>query len=210
MQVLVVDDHHLMRDALIKVLGTLEGGAPLTALEASSPEEADRVLATATDIDLLVADLSYGNGIFRFDWIEDIKTRHPGLPVVVMSGNDSVDVIDHCQAIGASGFLPKTMQPAQIRAAMTLVLSGDLYFPVSRRDTAHLSPDLTDRQVDVLKELCAGKSGKEIARDLAIAESTVKTHVKAIYEALGVSNRVETLNAVRALPDLRRRIGLDD
>ena len=123
-----------------------------------------------------------------------------------------LDLLDR----GVAGFVPKTANGGIIEAAMRLILAGGRYLPPRlaeiagarinsgmvqpvRDDTAQISERLTSRQMDVLRLMAQGKSNKEIARDLDLAPSTVKTHLTAVYGVLGVRNRTEA--AIQAARD---------
>jgi DNA-binding NarL/FixJ family response regulator len=221
MKVLVIDDHVLIRDALRGVLKELNDDALI--VEASDCRQAMRLLNEHPDIDLILLDLNLPdrNG---FEVLADLRTRHPGISTVVLSGFNDRENVARALDVGALGFIPKSSTREVMLSAFRLIFSGGIYIPTDilvhpgttpsqpRRDTSEtgsqsLSPrdlGLTDRQVDVLALMMQGKSNKAICRALDLAEPTVKNHVTAILKALRVTNRTEAVIAVGALGwDLR-------
>jgi DNA-binding NarL/FixJ family response regulator len=212
MNVLVVDDHVLIRDALRSVFMELQPDA--TVLEASNCDQAVRLIAQNADFDLVVIDLSLPDRD-GFSLIGELRQRHPLLPIVVLSGlNDRASVM-RALDLGALGFIPKNGRREIMLNALQLVLAGGMYIPpeaLSRSGTeaaptapvatAHkpvLYPHdlhLSERQVEVLTLMMRGKSNKEICRALCLAEPTVKYHVTAILKALKATNRTEAVMAV--------------
>lgn len=125
-----------------------------------------------------------------------------GVPVLILSNSDDIaDIVDSVR-MGARGYVLKTSPPEVLEHAISLALSGDIFLPLPRAvlngalaDAARGSDDildrLTDRQRDVFELLLAGHSNKEIARGLGVLEGTVKVHVRAIMQKLGVRNRTQ-------------------
>jgi DNA-binding NarL/FixJ family response regulator len=126
-------------------------------------------------------------------------------PIVVISGNDSAEYIWKAIELGASGYIPKDTDQALMIHALRVVLARGVYIPPqalrgetqapnpSKGATLKKPPTLSERQMAVLQMLLQGKSNKVIARDLSIAEGTVKTHLWAIYQALGVNSRLQAM-----------------
>ena len=210
MKLLVVDDHHLIRAGLKPVLARLGDGEEASVFEAESFEAAVEYADAHPDLDLVVLDLNMP-GVEGFAALNDLQERHPGLPIVIMSGADDPalmrEAIDH----GALGFIPKSSSSEVILNALRLVLSGGTYLPreimsappaASRprtRATQLTDLGLTARQVEVLDLLVAGQPNKAICRELNLSEGTVKTHIAAIFRALDVNSRVQAVLAVSRL-----------
>jgi DNA-binding NarL/FixJ family response regulator len=110
-------------------------------------------------------------------------------------------------AAGARGYVPKDLSVGEMTSAMMTLLSGDIYLPGAGNDheqriaspAAEHAPSLTVRQRAVLHQLACGRSNKEIARQLKMAEGTVKVHIAASFRLLGVHNRVSAVTAFMAL-----------
>ena len=201
MRVVLADDHELVRSGLRFHLERL---APEVAIvEASTFDEAMAAAKTAST-DLIILDLTMP-GMNGTAGLEQMRARYPNVPVVVLSGRTGREDIMGALNRGANGYLPKTLSGKAMLAALRLVLSGETYVPsifmderprTGGRAEPGAAPGLdalTERERDVLDFLCQGKSNKEIARDLAIREVTVKVHVGNIMRKLGASNRTQAV-----------------
>jgi len=212
MKLLIVDDHHLIREGLRPILKRLGDGGEAEVLEAASFEAAVEYADRHPDLDLLVLDLRLPN-VAGFAALCDLQERHPSLPIVIMSGEDDPQLMREAIEHGALGFIPKSSSADVILNALRLVLSGGTYLPRQIMGASHESAPaaarpaparlvglgLTPRQADVLELLVAGKSNKAICRELNLAEGTVKTHIAAVFRALNVTSRVQAVLAVSHL-----------
>jgi DNA-binding NarL/FixJ family response regulator len=212
MKLLIVDDHHLIREGLRPILKRLGDGEETEVLEAASFEAAVEYADRHRDLDLLVLDLRLPN-VAGFAALCDLQERHPSLPIVIMSGEDDPELMRQAIEHGALGFIPKSSSADVILNALRLVLSGGTYLPrqiMAAPSRAAATPvktagarltalGLTPRQADVLELLIAGKSNKAICRELHLAEGTVKTHIAAAFKALNVTSRVQAVLAVSRL-----------
>lgn len=203
MRVLIADDHQLFREGLREVLRQFDGQA--TIVEAGDFAEA--VASVSAAIDLVLLDLNmpgdtWENGVQR---IADVLPD--GCRLVILSASEDQRQIRQCVALGAAGFIPKTSSGRVMLSALRLVMEGGVYLPQAILSIAAgptQSADipvgtLTPRQRDVMALLSEGKSNKEIARALDLAEGTVKLHVTAILRALGVNNRTRAVVAAAQL-----------
>lgn len=216
MEILVVDDHVLIREALRGVLKEVKAEA--TVLEASSCSEAMQLIAGHPNLDLILLDLNLPDRD-GFSVLTELGQRYPALSVVVLSAQQDRSSVVRALDLGAVGFIPKSGQREVMVSALQLVFAGGIYIPpeilardqpsaqqsdqkqraANRPSVSPASVGLTDRQVDVLSLMMQGKSNKAICRVLNLAEPTVKNHVTAILKALGVSNRTEAVIAVGEL-----------
>src|SRR5882672_6140370 len=205
-EILVVDDHALIREALRGVLKEVKGDA--IVLEASTCSQAMQVIAEHPNLDLPDRD--------GFSVLTELGERYPAISVVVLSAQQDRGSVVRALDLGALGFIPKSGQREVMLSALQLVFAGGIYIPPEilgrdepspqQRDETQpvanwptVSPadvGLTERQVDVLSLMMQGKSNKAICRVLNLAEPTVKNHVTAILKALEVSNRTEAVIAV--------------
>lgn len=204
---LVADDHPLFRDALHAVISS---GLPDTQLfEADSLAVAMAHIEAQEGLDLLLLDLSLPDA----DGLEGLKTLRetfPWLPVAIVSAHQERQLVLDAITLGAVGYIPKSTPREQLLAALQQILQGQLYLPadIMRRpppraipaaagedseDKPSRLPRLTDKQLDVLGCMSQGMSNKQIARELDIAETTVKTHVSAILRKLGATSRVHAI-----------------
>lgn len=189
-EVLLVDDHALFREGLVAILRTQPhiGGIA----EAASVSEA----LTLRDqrFDLIVLDIGLP-GISGLLGISLLREHFAGTPVLMLSADCSPDSVRTARRHGASGFVAKTEHSQAIFEAMTRVLSGGGVFPdIGEASGGSGTPAFTTRQTEVLALLCAGKPNKVIARELGLAEYTVREHVSNILAALRVSSRAEAIS----------------
>ncbi|MGC1349874.1 MAG: response regulator transcription factor [Xanthobacteraceae bacterium] len=199
---LIADDHPLFRGALREAVHGVFGRADVS--EAGTFEEVSEFLEhNAPDIDLILLDLSMP-GVRGFSGLMYLRAQYPSLPVVVVSANDDPAVIRRCMEFGASGFIPKTLGIEALRAAVKRVLQGEVWTPPdvdlthrSDAETAAIArlSTLTPQQVRVLMMLSAGLLNKQIAYELSVSEATVKAHVSAILQKLGVESRTQAVIA---------------
>jgi DNA-binding NarL/FixJ family response regulator len=219
MKFLLVDDHALIREAVRGVLKELDANA--TIFEASRWSEAARLLGEHSDLALVLLDLGLPDRD-GFAALEEARTHHPRIPIVILSASCARDHVVKALDLGAVGFIPKSGEREVMLSALRLVFSGGVYIPPEilsrseplpaasvpsaapgrRHDGPAASPadlGLTARQVDVLALMMRGKSNKAICRLLNLAEPTVKNHVTAILKALKASNRTEAVIMVGAL-----------
>jgi DNA-binding NarL/FixJ family response regulator len=200
MRVLLIDDHPVVREGLVKLLQELE---PLVAWsEASGMDEAVR---KGDGFDLVLLDMHLG-GTQGTDALAMARTSFRSATIVVVSADEDPALVRRCIELGASGFIPKSSTPAVCKLALQLVLSGGVYLPPvvlqaasAARDEPHTAPaeslptGLSDRQLAVLRMAICGKSNKMIARALDVSEGTVKQHLSAAFRALRVANRTEAV-----------------
>jgi len=218
-QVLIIDDHPLFREAL----GTAVTLAwPTTrSREVSSISEALQVLDIDRDIDIALLDLNIP-GVHGFDGLLQLRTRHPRLPVLVVSGLEDERIIDEAITYGAAGFLPKSLGREVLATAIDTILAGNVYVPAgfrpetgdeSARHRAELIErllSLTPQQLKVLFMLREGLLNKQIAHELDVGATTIKKHVSEILRKLGVYSRTQAVIEVSKLDrgelfDLERR-----
>jgi two-component system, NarL family, nitrate/nitrite response regulator NarL len=194
-RILVVDDHPLYREGMVSALRARLPG--LEVLGAGSAEEGLTVLEGNPETDLVLIDLRLP-GMDGFGALAEYAARFPTVSRVLISGQESADLVRRAFDAGASGFIPKSMAVDEVAAAIRRVLEGGVFVP--ERD--HLPADaggLTLRQLEVLRLLGEGYTNKEIARALDITERTAKAHVAAIFEALGADNRTQAVVAGQRL-----------
>lgn len=206
MKVLLIDDHALFRDALSLLITQRLPG--LALLQAGSMNEALQVLQATPDVTLALLDLGLPDSQ-GLDSLARLREAAPLVTAVVLSADARRQTIIAAIEAGAAGFIPKTAQGSVLDDALRLVLDGGVYVPREALDTpdaprtgpsqAPAALDLSPRQRDVLRLLIEGKSNKLISRELDLAESTVKTHLGAIFRRLEVNSRTKAVLAVARL-----------
>jgi DNA-binding NarL/FixJ family response regulator len=192
LKILVVDDHPLIRTGLRELLRGME--ERVDVMEASSATAALELLDRGLDADLLLLDINLPD-MSGLELLERLGERHADLPVVVLSGDKDRAVMHAAFARGAAGFVHKTSLAELIVPALRLVLAGGIYQPpeMLQPEPAARGPGITPRQHEVLRRMLAGLSNKDIARELALSEATVKAHTTAILRALGVRSRTQAV-----------------
>ncbi len=198
----VADDHPLFRGAMRESLANLFKSADI--FEAGGLDELQSLLEREGDVDLVLLDLAMP-GVRGFSGLLYLRAQFPGIPVVVVSANEEPGVIRRCMEFGASGFLPKTLAVDTMRDAIRRVLEGGVWTPpdvdlaggedATTRDLVNRLSTLTPQQVRVLMMLSEGLLNKQIAFELKVSEATVKAHVSAILQKLGVESRTQAVIA---------------
>lgn len=202
-KVLIADDHPLFRDAIVHIF---ESKFPT-----STTEETEDMASTLSfakshdDIDLILLDLNMP-GMSGLNGLLDLINECPTTPVVVVSAENKKQVILQTIAYGAVGFIAKSSSKEMIADAIATVLEGNIYLPAdiirnqsapTSKQESPLLPEmlssLTRRQLMVLKCMTKGEANKQIAYNLNVSETTVKSHVSSILKKLGVSNRVQAV-----------------
>lgn len=205
-RIVIVDDHPLFRGALNQALSASLDSSEI--VEAGSLDELTDKLATGLDVDLILLDLTMP-GVQGISGLVFLRGQHPEIPVVVVSANDDPLTIRRCMDCGASGFVPKSQPVDQIRQAVRSVLDGNIWSPPDvdltdsrdqeTTDLIQRLSSLTPQQVRVLMMLGEGLLNKQIAYKLGVSEATIKAHVSAILQKLGVDSRTQAVIAVNKI-----------
>jgi DNA-binding NarL/FixJ family response regulator len=201
-RIFIADDHPLVRGALRQAVSGAVADAQI--IECGDLETVSAELEKNSDADLILLDLAMP-GVRGFSGLMYLRAQHPGIPVVIVSANEDRGVIRRCIDFGASGFIPKTVDIETMRSAIRSVLAGqtwtpsdvDLSAPADKEtaDTVRRLASLTPQQVRVLMMLSEGLLNKQIAYELSVSEATVKAHVSAILQKLGVESRTQAVIA---------------
>jgi DNA-binding NarL/FixJ family response regulator len=193
MKILLVDDHQLVRAGLVLVLKQMEDGVEL--VEAGTGREAIAAEEAVTDLDLVLMDLDLPEGS-GLEALSVINAKNSSLPVVILSAMEDQAMVSRAMELGARGFIPKSASGEVMLNSLRLVLSGGICLPPGYGEAVRGEgnmelPNLTQRQLEVLRLMAQGNSNKEIARDLGISENTVRVHISAIISAMDATNRTE-------------------
>jgi DNA-binding NarL/FixJ family response regulator len=209
-QILIADDHPLVRGALKQALSTELDN--VTVYEAGSLFEAlDQIEAHKGDIDLVLLDL-HMPGMNGFTGLFSLRASWPDIPVSIVSASQELPVVRRSVEYGASAFVPKSAPVDQIGLAVKTVLDGGMWMPDWAREAMENGPaddeatglaekigQLTPQQLRVLNMLTEGKLNKQIAYELDVTEATVKAHVSAILRKLSVHSRTQAVIIAREL-----------
>ena len=200
--ILIADDHPLIVGALRHALTGAIDDAEIH--EAQDIESLSAALEAKPDMDLVLLDLAMP-GVRGFSGLIYIRAQHAGVPVVVVSANRDPSVMRACIDLGAAGYIPKSLDLETMRSAVRTVLQGGRFIPPdldlaapadqSASLTLRRLSTLTPQQVRVLMMLSEGLLNKQIAYELSVSEATVKAHVSAILQKLGVDSRTQAVIA---------------
>lgn len=202
MNVLIIDDHPLIREGIAIMVKKIQPDAGvLVANSCASGID----LASRYEIDIAFLDLQLPDQP-GFVALESFRECQPLMSAVVVSAQEDRTTVMHALELGAKAFIPKSVDSAKMRAALEALLDGRVYLPESvlgsdpsrgpHGTSVHEAEpewNLTERQKEVLALLVKGLSNKLIARKLNIVESTVKIHVSAILRELKVATRTQAL-----------------
>jgi DNA-binding NarL/FixJ family response regulator len=201
-RLVIADDHPLFRDALRQAVASVVTSARID--EAGSFEELTALLDQDPDVDLVLLDLTMP-GISGFSGLIYLRAQFPAIPVVIVSASDDGGTIRQSLDFGASGFIPKRFGVETLRDAIMKVLEGDVWVPADTDLSSATDPEmarlrdrlvtLTPQQVRVLMMLSEGLLNKQIAYELGVSEATIKAHVSAILQKLGVESRTQAVIA---------------
>ncbi|MCT8266270.1 MULTISPECIES: response regulator transcription factor [Afifella] len=191
MDILIADDHELVRDT---ICAFLEREPDVRVVTASDFTEAiDRIDAQGP-FDLVILDYNMP-GMDGLEGLARAKEHNKGNPVGIISGTANRSVAEEALAAGAAGFLPKTIAAKSLIHAVRFMVAGEQYAPLdfmrapSEETENPLAAKLSKRETEVLGGLVRGASNKEIARELDLQEVTVKLHVKTLCRKLQARNR---------------------
>ena len=201
MKVVVIDDHTLFREGL-------EGLLRRRGVEVTACASASQGIQCAAEIkpDVVMVDLRMPD-MHGVDVLKALKQQESRLPVLVLTTSDDARDLRDCLQHEANGYLLKDMEPDDLVAALRKVVAGQLVVApelattlatiIQNRssgtdDERHsIFSCLSPREYEILGHLTEGQSNKVIARELGIADGTVKLHVKSILKKLGLHSRVE-------------------
>ena len=195
MRVLIADDHILVRDTLALYLE----GEGVSEVECVDSLDAAVEIADRTgSFDLVLLDYNMP-GMHGLDGLQKMLQANDKRPVAIISGTASPQIAREAIESGAVGFLPKTIGADSMASAVRFMAAGETFVPYSfmQQIEAKTVADLTERETDVLRELCEGLSNKEIARNLGLQEPTIKLHVKSVCKKLGAKNRTQAAMIAR-------------
>jgi DNA-binding NarL/FixJ family response regulator len=192
--IVLVEDHHLVREGLRLVLDHVPGIAVVG--EAASAEEAMEVLATRR-ADVVLLDLGLGDDV-GFDVLRTIRARHPDIRVVMLTMHRDPESVRQALKAGAAGYVVKGAHAAELVDAIRAVARGESYLHSSVtsaviEDSVRGPVDggvLTDREREILRLLSGGLSAPEVGRRLGISVHTVHRHVANMSAKLGLRGTV--------------------
>jgi len=203
MRLLLIEDHAMIRQGLGLLLRQLY--PEIVVREASTATEGLQLLGSEEPFDVILLDF-YLPDASGGAMVQDYVSRS-GAPVVILSGSNNPQDISAAMKAGAKGYIVKSSKPATLHHVLELTLAGESFFPWEGANSEPAAParvpieggdfspgetpDLTDRQKQILRLVAQGKSNKEIARALDILEGTVKAHLRFLMKHLNAKNRTQ-------------------
>lgn len=204
--VLIVDDHPLLRQGLSRLL-ELEGGINVVG-QASNGVEALRLM-DELEPDVLLLDINMP-GMNGIDVAKTVRMEHPDTEVLVLTIHDNESYVNEMIRVGAKGYLLKDAEPREVVQAIKRVATGETVYSThlmervmeryhhmevqySRLQSAAAinELELTEREMEILQYIVEGLSNKEIANTLYVSEKTVKNHITNLLRKLEVDDRTQ-------------------
>lgn len=196
--VLIVEDHPLMCEALSMTLATAFGLARVRCVTSLAAAEAS--IRTEGVPDAVVLDLNLPD-VKGVEGVISLKARALGAPLTVISAEVSADMVSAVMGAGACGYISKSLPHDEMVDAFRRMWNGETVLPEGHEDDAESTGEmavlaqgfssLTPQQLNILRLICQGRPNKIISYELSIAEATVKTHIAAIMSKINVSNRTQ-------------------
>lgn len=196
----IADDHPLFRGALKQALAGM--AEEIEILEAGDFDITKSIVAGNEDLDLVLLDLTMP-GASGLSGLIALRGIHHSVPMIVVSAHDDPVTIRRALELGASGFISKSASMEEIRGAIETVLGGGIVSPGNIELGAERDPEVSDlirrllsltpQQTRVLGMLAEGLLNKQIAYELNVSEATIKAHVSAILQKLGVDSRTQAV-----------------
>jgi DNA-binding NarL/FixJ family response regulator len=196
LRILIVEDHALVSEGL-EVMLSMRDDFEVTGAVTSAAEAIETV--TNDPVDVVLMDVNLGRSISGLEATRQIKRVAPETKVLVLTMYSDTETVSEAIRSGADGYLTKgasrdavirgILDVAESRSVLDPNVTGGVFGRLSERDPHALS----DRELSVLQQISYGKSTREIAQDVGLAEETVKTHLKQIFKKLGVHDRAEAV-----------------
>ena len=210
-KIVLADDHRIFRDGIMALLNEepefdVIGDAP-------DAEEVLQMIRKKTP-DVVIADVTMP-GISGIELTRYLTQEYPCVKVLILSMHENEEFIRSAVQAGAMGYLPKDISKKELIEAIKTIYGGKEYFSStvseillrtlvkdarSRHDRDEKDTLLTPREMEVLQYVAKGMSNKEIADQMRITERTVKAHLTATFEKLGIRDRLQLSLAVNGLP----------
>jgi two-component system NarL family response regulator len=189
-RILVVDDHHVVRQGIVALIKSVED-MTVVAEAADGKQAVDLFRKHRPDVTIMDLRLPVMTGV---EAITEIRRESPAARIIVLTTFDGDEDIYRALQAGARGYLLKDMFGDDLMDAIRAVHAGKSRIPAAvaqRLADRMVGSELTARELEVLKLIVAGKSNKEIGNALSISEATVKTHINNLLSKMGVSDRTQ-------------------
>jgi two-component system nitrate/nitrite response regulator NarL len=202
LKILLADDHHLVREALVHFL--TRAARDISCVEAADIDQACEKLASTADIDMVMLDF-HMPGMNGFAGLDAVRQLRSDIPVVIISGQIAAAQAREALARGAIGVIPKDLRGTALLGALRLMAAGEAYLPPALatavdngmgrldRELRQALGSLTAREFDCIRRLVHGDSNKAIAETLSLSEVTVKGHLNHAYKKMGARSRSDAV-----------------
>ncbi len=190
MSLYVIDDHPLMREAVVMLLRRIRPGASVVELDRIGAVEAavkEHGVPELICLDLKLPDTTGTSGV------QELKSRYPETPLAVISASPTADAEEQCIEAGADIYIEKSSGASEIGSAIRALINADGGF----EELTPADSKLSKRQKQLIVMLDRGLSNREIADELGISEHTVKVHLWRLFRRLGVKSRTQTIHYAR-------------
>jgi two-component system, NarL family, response regulator len=191
-RVLIADDHAIVRSGLVRMVELTEGMEVIA--EAGTGIEAVKLFRQhQPDVTLMDLRMPQMNGV---EAIIAILQEFPAAHIAILTTYDTDEDIFRGLQSGAKGYLLKDSKMVELIDAIRTLHTGNRYIPpaVGAKLAERMAqPQLSDREIEVLRLIAVGKANQEICEDLCISESTVKFHINNIFSKLGVRDRTQAI-----------------
>jgi DNA-binding NarL/FixJ family response regulator len=194
MRVVIADDHRLILDGVRRALES-DGGFEIVGETQNGTEVLNLVEQMKPDLVVLDVRMPERDGL---ECLDELRERFPEVKVVMLSASTSPDLVETALRRGASAYVVKSVDPADLPSTLRQVASGTVFSKVLHPDggeaAAGTAAGLTQREVAILAALARGLSNDEIAKELWVARQTVKFHLTNVYRKLDVKSRTEAIH----------------
>jgi DNA-binding NarL/FixJ family response regulator len=194
-RVLIIEDHQLVRESLVRVLGTEQDFTVVA--EAGGPDEG-LALARALQPDIVLSDVSMPGGT-GLELATRLRQASPRSRLVFLTVHDDESTVAHAISVGADGYLLKTGSMAELLQGLRAVASGGSFLApavarsVMRRAGGQSPAVLTNRELEILRLLADGSRPAEVAAKLFVSPKTVRNHLASVYVKLGVATAAQAI-----------------
>lgn len=199
-RLLLLDDHPLFREGLVMALNKLEPDCEVVAV-ATLPQAMSLLAEDPNRFDLVLIDYKLP-GRDGLSCAIELQTRHPMVSFGLISGEDDALLPQRAREAGLVAFLSKSLEMHALLDALRQLARGEMVYSLNTSLATRGLPaqdfGLTPRQLDVLQMLATGESNKAIAQNMGISPATVKNHLDAIFEKMGVTNRLQAVMLAKA------------
>lgn len=188
-KILIVDDHTAIRDSFRQAL---EATGEMTVLEDIADASLAPLICRQLRPDLVLMDVCTAGGASGIEAAQEIKQQEPEIKVIVMTGFDEITYMPRAKKAGADAFVEKSMSLPFFIQVIRDVLAGGSYFPAAKNIPVKSGEmPLTEREIEVLRLICEGRSRAEIAGLMHISENTIYRHIQNITGKMGFERTSE-------------------